>query len=86
MAHRIIKQPNGRYALWSTNVDNFLLTDATPEEIIDYKVNLFRKDITDMVNITTQKLDNGEKPYYQFTLTFEKALEVIKRVHGNERR
>lgn len=34
MGHRIIKQPNGKYAVFSTAENNFILTNVTVEEII----------------------------------------------------
>ena len=33
MAHQIMEQPNGKFAIWSTIVDNFILLNATEEEI-----------------------------------------------------
>ena len=32
MARRIVKQPDGLLSVWSTIVDNFIITDATKEE------------------------------------------------------
>ena len=82
MGHQTIKQPNNRYALWSSTIDNFLLINATPEEIIEYKVKAFKKEITEQVN----KIVEGEKPFQSFTLTFEKAIEIINNVHGQDKR
>lgn len=33
-----VLQPNGKYAVWSTIVDDFLLLNATEEEVVAYEV------------------------------------------------
>lgn len=74
MARQIIKQPSGLYAVWSTNCDDFLMTDATPEEIIDQWTNECRIENRAKVIGTVAKLERGEKPYCQFTLSWEQAV------------
>jgi hypothetical protein len=75
MSHQIIKQPNGLYAIFSTVVDDFIWTDCTPEDIIEMRtkeaVESIRKDILD----TVSELESGGKPYYQFTMTFDEAVD-----------
>lgn len=55
ISHIIIKQPNGLYALWSTILDQFLLEDATAEQIIkrelEYETKIIKKEI--------EKVDKG---------------------------
>jgi len=78
MSRQIIKQPNGLYAVFSSIVDGFILTNAYPSEIIEEFVEEHREKITeDVTNICT-KLDRNEKPYYQFTMSWEEALEEHK--------
>jgi len=84
MGQQIIKQPNGKYAVWSSVVDNFIIVDATPEEIIEYRVADSREEITDRVNNTIEKLERGEKPSFQFTKSWEEAVEIIEDLHGAE--
>lgn len=36
MSHQIIKQPDGLLAVFSTVVDAFIITDATPQELEDW--------------------------------------------------
>ena len=82
MSRQIVKQPDGRYAVWSTVVDGFVLTDATPEDIIEDWVNQYRQEITSSVLHIIELLERGEKPYYQFTLSFDDCLKTIREVHG----
>jgi flagellar motility protein MotE (MotC chaperone) len=36
MQLKVLTQPDGRYALWSTRVDGVVIEDATRAEIVDY--------------------------------------------------
>ena len=36
MGHQIIKQPDGKYLIWSTIVDDIIVYDADREEVIEY--------------------------------------------------
>ena len=38
MGRQIIEQPNGKYAIWSTIVDDFILEDITVEEYIEFRI------------------------------------------------
>jgi len=82
MGEQIIKQPNGLYCIWSSVVDDIILINATPEDIINERIEVARQEITRSVIDTVTKLNNGERPYYQFTKTFEEAIECIKDIHG----
>lgn len=73
MGQQIIQQPDGRYALWSTVVDNFILRDVTPDQIIAYRVARARHEIETEVRNTVAELASGGKPYFQFTMTWEEA-------------
>jgi len=83
MARQIIKQPNGKFAIWSSIVDNFIMTDATPEEYIQFRIeeesNRIKKDITEIV----EKLEAGTKIGY-YDLSWDSALKEIEERHGAE--
>jgi len=36
MGNAIVKQPDGKYAIWSTICDNFIATNGTKEEVLEY--------------------------------------------------
>lgn len=82
MGTQIIKQPNGRFAVFSSRVNDFILMDATPLDIIEDLVSEYRKKVEEDVNKTIDALTKNEKPYYQFTLSFDEAIESIKESHG----
>lgn len=84
MSNQIIKQPNGKYALWSSVVDDFVLVDGTREEIIQEFVDRAMRDIERLkadVAETIDKIDAGDPAYMQFTLTFE-AVDFIRQTKG----
>ena len=83
MGRQIIKQPNGKYCVFSTVVDNVTDYDMTPEEIIEDWSKSFG-DVSEKVNKIIDKLERGEKPYYQFTQTFDEMITFIGEVHGIE--
>jgi hypothetical protein len=84
MARRIIKQPNGLYAEWSTIVDDFVSFDCTPEDIIQDWIENEAKEIRKRVEQVVKELDEGGKPYFQFTDSFEDCIKRIKEVHGGD--
>ena len=84
MAHQIVKQPNGLYAIWSTIVDSFVLIDATPDEIIEDWTASERERLKASVHKAVAALENGEKPYHQFTKSFEDCIRVIRHQHADD--
>jgi len=85
MGQQIIKQPNGKYALWSYIVDDFVLLDATPEEIIKARIKTESRIIERSVMRVIEGLNYGEEVYGRFTKTFEEAIKSIKERHGTNR-
>jgi len=82
MGQQIIKQPNGKYCLFSSVVDNVTCYDMTKEEIIEVWTEKAKKDFEEKVNDILSKLDKGERPYFQFTLSYEEMLQTILEVHS----
>lgn len=84
MGKQIIKQPNGKYCIFSSIVDNVTHYDMTVEEIIEEWVNDAKNDITEKVKCIVSKLENGEQPYYQFTHSYDDMIAIIKEIHGKK--
>lgn len=82
MGRQIIKQPNGKYAVLSSVVDDFVIIDATPEEIIDAWATEERERLRKRVGEIIGQLEVGAKPYHQFTMTFEEACAAVQAEHG----
>ena len=84
MGRQIIKQPNGKYAIFSSIVDDFVFANATAKEMIDFCVEEEASKIRESIKHIIDMLDKNEKPYHQFTMNWEEALDTIKEVHGEE--
>lgn len=75
MGQQIIRQPDGRLAVFSTVVDAFIVTDATPEELLDWRAAEAAEEAR---RVTQRQLDHvlagePERSYFQFTKTWEEA-------------
>lgn len=86
MADQIVKQPNGKFLIFSSISDSVIGYNATPEELIEFKVKRAKERITEEVNNIVEKLNKGEKPYYQFTKTYDEVLETVGFNHGKHTR
>lgn len=84
MGRQIIKQPNGKYSVFSTVVDGLIYADMTEEDLVEAFIAEERKTISAKVRDIINQLEEGGKPYFQFTMDAKDTLETIKRVHGAE--
>jgi len=84
MGKQIIKQPNGKYCIFSSIVDNVTHYDMSADDIIEEWVNDAKNDIIEKVKGIVSKLENNEKPYLQSTHSYEDVLKLIKEIHGKK--
>ncbi len=75
MGYQIIKQPNGKFCIFSSFSDDFILTDATEKEIYAFFDRRARERVRIDVYDIMRSIELGNKPYHQFTMTYEEALE-----------
>lgn len=80
---QVFLQPNGRLAVFSEIVDDFILWDATEEEYVAFLVMEESEKIKKSVRKIVEKLHSVEQPVKQ--IDFQRALDTIRRVHGEER-
>jgi hypothetical protein len=74
VGHQIIKQPDGKYAIYSTGVDAWIFYDGTAEEVVDFYVEKAEKEARRHTQEILDLLDeNPKRAYFQFTMTFEEA-------------
>lgn len=83
MSQQIIKQPNGKYCLFSSIVDNITHYDMTKEDIVEVWVEKARKDFEEKVGEVIEELDKKGKPYFQFTMSYDQILQAISKRYGN---
>jgi hypothetical protein len=84
MGWQIIKQPNGKYCIFSSVVDNVTYYNCTKEQIIDIHIKQEADSIRKRVSLIIDELEDGEKPYNEFTKTFEEMLLTIEDIHGKD--
>lgn len=83
MGQQIVKQPNGKYAIFSSVVDAVIAMDCTREDLLEFWLDEERERLQRSIARYCDKLDAGEKPYAQFTVTWDEALAETK-AHGYE--
>lgn len=84
MGNQIIKQENGKFCVYNTIVDNVIYYNCEERDIVNFFVKEYKRQIKKDIHNIIEKLNNNEKPYYQFTKTFEEMLNWIECVHGKE--
>lgn len=82
MGRQIIKQPNGKFCIFSSIVDSVTFYHMEEQDIINEWVEESRKEIEKKVKEIIADLNEGKKPYYQFTKTYDEMLQTIKEIHG----
>ena len=85
MGQQIIKQPNGLYAVFSTNTDTITVWDATEDELVEHFTEQAAEDARQAVRRKLRHVaaDEPRKAYHQFAMTWDEAL-VHDREHGGE--
>jgi len=84
MANQLIAQPDGRWAIWSSVVDDFVLMDATRQDVVNYLLRDSKQQIERHVDSVIGRLTKGEKPAGQFTLTFDEAMRIRNEKGGEK--
>lgn len=81
MGHQIIQQPDGNLCVWSTVVDELIITDATPQELADYYADRAATDARIETQEIIERVLAGEarKVYFQFTMTYDEAVTRVER-------
>lgn len=85
MGKQIIKQPDGRFAIFSSGTDTIHMYDATAEEIVEYFVERAAVDTRREVLRIMEHVEGDEprRAYFQFTKTWDEAL-AYDQEHGGE--
>lgn len=82
MGRQIIKQPNGKFCIFSTIVDSVTFYHMEEQDIINEWVEEAKKEIEENVKKIISDLNQGKAPYRQYTMSYQEMLETIKDVHG----
>lgn len=76
MGRQIIKQPDGKFAVWSTVADGLMAHGMTRAEVEDLFVNEAKRDALDRVRQVLDLVDSGRArdAYFQFVKPWAEAL------------
>lgn len=77
MGRRYLKQPDGKYAVWSTVVDDFIFRDMDADMVREWYVKQEAEKAREHINDRIETWENGESPYPgdAHPRTFEEAVE-----------
>lgn len=81
MGHQIIKQPNDKYCVYSSITESVICWEATEEEILDYYADIAAKKSREATRELLDKVNKGDKPYYQFTLSWDDVKHTVPDTH-----
>ena len=85
MGRQVIQQPNGLWCEYSSISDSFVAWDVTKEQLIEYAMEEVAAKVRKQYEGVFATIESGHPAYYQFTMTYEEALENHNRVNkGNE--
>lgn len=75
VGYQVIKQPDGRLAIWSSYTDSWAVADCTSDEVVAFFTDKAEADAKrDAERIVTYVLaDDARAVYHQFAMTFEEA-------------
>lgn len=82
MGLQIIMQNNFKFCVFNSITSTIDVWDCTPEEVVEFMVERERARITEDVEHKVQMLRRGERPYFQFTMTFTDAIDELRAHHG----
>lgn len=86
MGQQIIKQPNGLYCIYNSGCGAITYYDLTAQEILDVRVQEERDRLAWDLLKTLALVDAGKAAYYQFSKTFDEALEYTEDSFGKKER
>jgi hypothetical protein len=83
MGHQVIRQPDGRLAVWSSTVDDFVIVDATAEEIAAHYAEEARlRAHNDWMAGCARALETGTSERTQFAMRWDEAQALRAEIHG----
>jgi len=79
MSREIVKQPNGLYCIFSSIVDDVIVYDATPEELIKFRIEEETETIKKYITETIKSLNEGNSR----SMPYEELCRIVK-IHHNK--
>ncbi len=85
MGNQIIRQPDGHFAIFSSNTDTIIVWDATKDEVVEWFVERAAERARQDAQRVIDHVAAGDprRAYFQFAMTWEEAL-ATDRERGGE--
>ncbi|MEI5032355.1 hypothetical protein RB201_03930 [Streptomyces sp. S1A(2023)] len=85
MGQQIITQPDGRLAVFSSITDTFIVVDAAPDELVEWRAEEAAEQARERTRRELDKVLSGdsESVYHRRALSWEDAARM-DREHGGE--
>jgi ERCC4-related helicase len=85
MGSQIIKQPDGRFAIFSSITDTIVMYDASHSDVLEYYEQRAAQQAREQATRLVDLVDAGKasEAYYQFAMTWPEALQA-DRAHDGE--
>ena len=82
MGYQVIRQPDGKLALWSTVVDSFVVVDATTDEIVEFFVQRAADEARyEGIGACALAIETGSSGLAH-RMTWDEALAHHQKVYG----
>lgn len=85
MGNQIIKQPDGKFSMFSGATDTFIALDCEAEELVSFIGDEAKRVAEEAARTIINQLNAGQRPYYQFTKTWLDAYATYRRAHGKSK-
>jgi hypothetical protein len=79
MGRQIIKQPDGRYCIFSTTVDDLIYYDCTAQDLIEISGSEAMQEAEEATKRKIMKVETKKKPYFQFTMDCKEVRRLYNR-------
>ena len=82
MAHKILKQKDGRYCIFSSIVDDLILCNATKKQLFNFYLKHSEVDIEESLNkwcLRADKMSNEDKKDAISMIEYNKETSLIGR-------
>lgn len=81
MGQQIVQQPDGRFAVFSSITNTFIVLDATEEEVVAFRVEEAVERARKVVRreLEAVKAGNPRSVYRQAAMTWSEATEIAAR-------
>lgn len=84
MGRCLVRQPDGKFAVWSSYIDNFISRDKTQEEIIEELAqDAYDEERKRLENIFENPESNRSKMAFK---DYDECMESIEFYHGGKER